>query len=132
MSEVAIGLGDAFKRSCPTCKHPLGMHEGARIRLMNQAPASVSGAVQVQLPVYVPVPSQHYPLQAHVPLQQVYGPPQQGPPHPLSVGHFVWLSWSDGSWKEGQVHQFGANGQVLVGVRFGSSYWVDTSLIRPR
>lgn len=52
ISEVAIGVVDAFKRTCPTCKHPLGMHEGARIRIMNQAPP----AVAVPMPVYVPIP----------------------------------------------------------------------------
>jgi hypothetical protein len=40
---TALGrvVGDAFRRECPTCKHPISLHEGARVHIMNPAAPSV-------------------------------------------------------------------------------------------
>lgn len=82
LSEVAIGVGDAFKRTCPTCDHPLALHGGARVHLMNPPPVSIqepdraTGPVQVIYASLPPAPQVVYPV---YPSSPTYTPPQ--PPH---------------------------------------------------
>ena len=68
MTELAIGVGELFKRTCQTCKHPLGMHEGARICIMNQAPPTVAVPMPVPHPIYIPLPAA--PMQLGTPSAQ--------------------------------------------------------------
>ena len=58
VSEICIALVDAFRRTCPTCRHPLAIHSGARVHLMNPPSGNVviagqGGSTTVQVPVQV-------------------------------------------------------------------------------
>jgi hypothetical protein len=129
VTELAIGVGDAFKRSCPTCKHPLGMHAGARVHLMNpQAAPPVHQQIPryVPVPVYVPYPAHHAALPPPVP------PAAMLPPLLPAVGEGVWVPWSDGRWRPGIVVQQGAHGQVCVQMPWGHFHWLNAEVLRPR
>jgi len=92
VSEVGIAVADAFKRNCPTCDHPLGLHHGARVHLMNPPPTTVAVAAAPNVqPVHVvvpqvgvypaPPPSSPYGVQ-----QPQYPPQMMGPP----ISHQGW------------------------------------------
>jgi len=41
ITELSLAVVDAFKRTCPTCGHPLGMHAGVKVHLMTPPTSKV-------------------------------------------------------------------------------------------